>query len=385
MNIVCFGLSHQTAAVEVRERFALAPLDLPAAVRRFRGQPGVQEGVILSTCNRVEYFAVAAAGPAGMLRAQDVFRGHFSHLHAPAGDGTGDAGLDAFYHYDAPRSVEHLFRVACGLESMVLGETEILGQVKDAYQLASGEGTTARVLNRLFQRAFRAAKEVRSQTSITRGAVSVGSVAVDLAERIFGDLEQRKVLILGAGDTGERVARSLQSRGARSLFVSNRHHERAAALAAELGGQALHFEEWEHTAAADLDIIISTTAAPHHVITQRQVEDIMHRRPDRPLFLIDLAVPRDVEPSVNDVEGVYLYDIDSLQAIANQALQLRQQELVRCEALIATHVADFTDWMAREARRLGQDGGSSSTSDGAAADRWPAAVAPSPPGVPARP
>jgi glutamyl-tRNA reductase len=379
MNIVCFGLSHQTAGVEVRERFALPPLELPEAVRRFRGQPGVSEAAILSTCNRVEYFAVADPGPEGQRRALDVFLQHFATLRESRA--AEDSGLDHFYHYDAPRSVEHLFRVACGLESMVLGETEILGQVKTAYQLASAEGTTARVLNRLFQRAFRAAKEVRSGTSITRGAVSVGSVAVDLAEKIFGDLDQRSVLILGAGDTGERVARSLQSRGARSLFVSNRHHERAAALAAELGGQALHFEDWERVAAAELDIIVSTTAAPHHIITRSQVEDIMHRRPDRPLFLIDLAVPRDVEPNVNDVEGVYLYDIDSLQAIANQALHLRQQELVRCEAMIAVHVADFTDWMTREARRLGQG------DVGDAAHHWqpPATVSPASPGVPARP
>ena len=367
MNIVCFGLSHQTAGVEVRERFALPPLELPAAVRRFREQPGVSEAAILSTCNRIEYFAVADPTPSGQQRrALDVFSAHSAHLWRSGGSAGDEPGLKLFYHYDAPRSVEHLFRVACGLESMVLGETEILGQVKTAYGLANQEGTTARVLNRLFQRAFRAAKEVRSGTSITRGAVSVGSVAVDLAEKIFGDLERRSVLILGAGDTGERVARSLQSRGARSLFVSNRHHERAAALAAELGGQALGFEDWERVAAADLDIIVSTTAAPHHVITRAQIEDIMHRRPDRPLFLIDLAVPRDVEPSVNDVEGVYLYDIDSLRAIADQALHLRQQESARCETMIAAHVADFTDWMGREARRLGYDRGSESAAAPAA-------------------
>lgn len=381
MNIVCFGLSHQTAGVEVRERFALPPGELPAAVRRFREQPGVSEAAILSTCNRVEYFAVADPTPGGApRRAHEIFSEHTPHLWR-SGDADDDGGLKFFYHYDGARTVEHLFRVACGLESMVLGETEILGQVKSAYQLANTEGTTARVLNRLFQRAFRAAKEVRSTTSITRGAVSVGSVAVDLAEKIFGDLDRRSVLILGAGDTGERVARSLQSRGARSLFVSNRHHDRAAALAAELGGQALHFEEWERIAAADLDIIVSTTAAPHHVITRAQVEDIMHRRPDRPLFLIDLAVPRDVEPSVNDIEGVYLYDIDSLQTIANQALQLRQQELARCEALIAAHVAEFADWMTREARRLGHDRvGANSTTAATTAERLEVGR-----GVPARP
>ncbi|MBV9656952.1 MAG: glutamyl-tRNA reductase [Verrucomicrobia bacterium] len=351
MNIVCFGLSHQTAAVEVRERFALLPGELPAAVRRLRALPGVSEAVILSTCNRVEYFAVTApAFPhCDPRRARDIFRAHCAEL-AAAGE---PAELDCFYHLDAPASVAHLFRVASGLESMVIGETEILGQVKNAYRLASEEAATARVLNRLFQRAFRAAKEVRSQTSITRGAVSVGSVAVDLAEQIFGDLSARKVLILGAGDTGERVARSLLSRGAQSIFVSNRHHDRAVALASELGGQALGFDEWQHAAAGELDIIISSTAAPHHVITRTQMEPLLRERPDRPLFLIDLAVPRDVEPSVNELEGVYLYDIDSLQAIADQALHLRRQELERCEALIAAHVADFNAWMEHEARRLG--------------------------------
>lgn len=353
MSVICFGLSHRTAAVDVRERFAIAPGALPAATARLRGVPGVAEAVVLSTCNRVEFYAAVEApvGSTGVRRrAGEVFREYFA---AEAHGGAGRDGLDCFYQHEGPGSVEHLFRVVSGLDSMVVGETEIAGQVKDAYGAASAQGVTGRVLNRLFQRAFRVAKEVRTQTGVGRGAVSVGSVAVDLAERLFGDLGDRKTLILGAGDTGERVARSLRSRGARSIFVSNRSFERAAALATELDGEAIRFERWER-AAADADILIASTAAPHAVVTRAQVAPLMDlRAADRPLFIIDLAVPRDVEPAVNELEGVYLYDIDSLEAIARQARAVREQELAVGERLIAGHVAEWTDWTEREARRLG--------------------------------
>ena len=248
MNIVCFGLSHHTAEVEVRERYAFGDRELPAAVRRLKALAGVTEALIISTCNRVEHYLVVE-GPESQRQASEMFRRYC------ASEGRVEAGPDHFYHFDAPGSVEHLFRVVCGLDSMVLGETEILGQVKRAYLSAVAAGTTARVLNKLFQRAFQVAKQVRSKTSIGRGSVSVGSAAVDLAERLFGDLARCRVLVLGAGETGKLTARALFSRGARpaQLLVANRSPERALELAAELGGRAVPEGGRRHGYSGDFD------------------------------------------------------------------------------------------------------------------------------------
>ena len=344
MNIVCFGLSHQTAEVDIRERFAFADTELPAAVRRLQALDGVREALILSTCNRVEHYAVLDDGPEPARRASDLFR-----RYCEAENRVYDHIDDRFYHHDAPGSVEHLFRVACGLDSMVIGETEILGQVKRAYLLAAGAGTTSRVLNKLFQRAFQVAKQARSKTNIGRGSVSVASAAVDLAERLLGDLRPCRALILGAGETGERTARHLVSRGVRAenLLVANRSADRAGALAAALGGRAVpEFEAWTRHA-GDVDILLTSTAAPEVIVTRAHLETLMRGREDRPLFVIDIAVPRDVEPAANEVEGVYLYDIDSLQEIARQAMASRQREMEACERIIRGHVDEFHAWLHR--------------------------------------
>jgi glutamyl-tRNA reductase len=335
MDVICLGISHATAHVELRERFAVADTDLSHATLRLGSTPAIDEAVIVSTCNRVEFNAASEKAEAG-------FDGIVQFLGEQFGLRTGERGI--FYRYDAPLSIRHLFRVVCGLESMVLGETEIFGQVKKAYGTASAGGTTARHLNKLFQRAFRVAKEVRSKTSITRGPVSVGSVAVDLAEKIFGDLSARKVMILGAGEASEQTARALFSRGAKSILVSNRSYDRAARLAGELGGRAIHFDEWEKEF-HDLDIIISSTSAPHPILTREKIAPIMASRKNRPLFAIDLAVPRDMEAAINEVEGVFLYDIDSLQAIARNSIEIRRQELSVCEGMIERHVTDFSGWL----------------------------------------
>jgi len=348
MNVLCLGVSHQTASVEVRERFAVSESQLSRISREIGALPGIAESVIVSTCNRVEFYAASPNAPEALasLRAYLEER---SPVHAN-GNGNGlaaselPAEREPFYILNGPASIDHLFRVASGLESMVIGETEILGQIKKAYATASGAGTTARHLNKLFQRAFNVAKEVRTKTSITRGAVSVGSVAVDLAEKIFGSLAPCRVMILGAGETSELTARALQSRGVKSLFVSNRSYDRAARLAGEMGGSAIHFDEWDRHF-SKIDILISSTAAPHAIVTPEKLAPVMHRRPNRPLFVIDLAVPRDVDAAVNHLEGVYLYDIDSLRAIANQGLAVRHREIARCEDLIARHVREFHEWL----------------------------------------
>ncbi len=332
MPILCLGLSHHTAPLEVREKFAIADGQLGEIAARLARTPGLNEAVIVSTCNRVEFYVGAADAAHGFASAADFIAGQIG----------ADPGL--LVQHALPNSIRHLFRVVCGLDSMVLGETEILGQVKKAYLTAQSSGATAKNLNKLFQRAFNVAKEVRTNTNITRGSVSVGSVAVDLAEKIFGKLASCRVMILGAGETSEMTAGALQARGVKSIFVANRSYDRAAALAEKMGGKAVHFDEWTREF-HDVDILIGSTAAPHHVITREKLQPMMKLRRDRPLFCIDLAVPRDIEPAVNDLDGVYLYDIDSLQAEADRSMAVRRQELVVCESLIERHVVEFHDWL----------------------------------------
>lgn len=337
MELFCIGISHRTADVATRERFAVADAELPGCLRAMLDEAGLRECVGVSTCNRVEFYGVGDG-----RRALEVWRGAAGD--APPGE--------MVYTHPGQEVARHLFRVVAGLDSMVLGETEILGQVKKAYQAAADAGATSGVLNRLFQRAFRVAKEVRSSTRITRGPASVGAAAVELAERIFGKLGACKVMILGAGETAEQTARAFLSRGARSIFVANRSHGRAVELADAMGGAAIRFDEWERWA-DDADILIGSTAAPHPVVTRERVDALMARRPERPLFAIDLAVPRDVEPSVNDLDGVYVYDMDALKTIADESLAARRAELAACEAMIEKHVAEFAEWCRAHAARNG--------------------------------
>jgi glutamyl-tRNA reductase len=334
MEILCLGLSHHTAPIDVRERFAVPESELGATAALLSKATGVSEAVIVSTCNRVEYYVAAEDAAAGFAAVRDFVA---ARVAPPEGE--------HFFRHPTAHSVRHLFRVVGGLESMVLGETEILGQVKKAYQSAQEGGATSRHLNKLFQRAFNVAKDVRTNTNITRGSVSVGSAAVELAEKIFGQrLKCCHVMILGAGETSELTAGALSARGVKSLFVANRNFDRAVALAGKMGGRAIHFDDWQREF-HDIDILIGSTAAPHHVLTAAQLAPLMHQRPDRQLFCIDLAVPRDFDPGVNLLDGVFLYDIDALQQIADDSMHIRRQELALCEEMIERHVLDFRDWL----------------------------------------
>jgi glutamyl-tRNA reductase len=331
MNILCAGLNHRSAHLEVRERFAVGESEMPEMLKRLHGIDGVSGAVIISTCNRVELYASGLCP----MRALDGFHEILQER----------AGLQApLYHHDTPQAVRHLFRVASGLDSMVLGETEILGQVKKAYAIASEAGLANRSLHKLFQHAFRVAKSVRTETQITSGPTSIGSVAVELAGKIFDSLEGRRVMLIGAGEISERTARSLQSRGVRSVIVTNRTYERAAALAAQIGGMALHFDHWEKSL-VDVDILITSTNAPHAILTADKIAPVIRQRRGTPLFVIDLAVPRDADPAINELDGVFLYDIDSLEQIAAQSLDIRRQEVTRCECLIEDHVSGFLGWL----------------------------------------
>ncbi|MDB6066675.1 MAG: Glutamyl-tRNA reductase [Pedosphaera sp.] len=325
MSLVVIGLSHRTAPVTVREQFAFAEARIPSVLRLLLDSTMVTEAVILSTCNRVELYAVTPMEPRQAFPMLQEFLVKCHDYQDPL--------TDELYTMTEPHSLEHLFKVACGLDSMVLGETEILGQLKKAYELALQHEYSGSRLNKAFQKAFNVAKQIRTETNIQRGSVSVGSVAVELAEKIFTKLTDRQVMVIGAGDTSEKTARALLSRGAHSIIVSNRSHERAVELAKELEGRAVHFDEWANEF-HKIDIVISSTAAPHYVLDRVKLEPLMKLRKNRPLLLIDIAVPRDIEPEVNFLENVYLYNIDDLQAIADGYLKQRKEEIVRCESII---------------------------------------------------
>jgi glutamyl-tRNA reductase len=333
MSVFCFGLSHQTAAVDIRERFAIPEFALPEALARLRGMSEVTEGLIVSTCNRTEFYVV---GELADSSARAFFENFYRDFRA--GDETHLSRLSA------NDCVRHLFRIASGLESMVVGETEVFGQIKRAYRFATGAKTTGRVLNRLFQKSFQVGKQVRSSIAITRGSVSIGSVAVDLAEQIYGDLHGRRTMIIGAGESSEKTAKAFRSREAEQIFVSNRSLERAQALAALTGGRAIQFEDWEPEF-RDLDILVSSTAAPHAIITFDKLAPLWRARRHQPLLMIDLAMPRDIDPAVQKLNGVYLYDFDSLQSMAERTLALRKQESEKADELIERHVQDLQEWM----------------------------------------
>jgi glutamyl-tRNA reductase len=337
-HVICGGLTFEAVPVELREKVAFREAQLPEALGEMKTFLGLREAVLVSTCNRVEYFGetmrpehAAAAWPEFLRR-----------FHAVTDDFT-----PLSFQLRGTPCVEHLFSVASGLKSMVVGETEILGQLKEAYDIARTQGQTGKWLNRLFQSSFAAAKSVRSRTAITRGSVSVGSVSVELAEKIFGDLKGCRVMVIGAGETSERTARSLLGHGVKSILVANRTYDRAAALATELRGEAVRWEEWEDRA-LEVDIMISSTSAPHYVLTQEKIEALLKRRERRPLFLIDLAVPRDFEPSINLLDDVFLYDIDDLQSIAHSHLRERQTEITRSMEILKPHVERYLAWAGKQ-------------------------------------
>ena len=315
MEWICVGLNHRTAPVEVRELFAVAPAKLGQSAFELREASGAEEAVVISTCNRTELYVVGDA--------QKIVPG----LEAMLG------GAEHCYGHRGFEAGVHLCRVASGLDSMVLGETEIFGQVKNAYQAALAAGATGGKLNKLFQKSFSIGKKVRTETGIQEGATSIGNVAVDLAEKIFGHLKNSEVMILGAGEISRVTAQSLQSRGARSIFVANRSYDRALDLASQMNGQAVRFDDWKQVL-AQVDVVIGSTGAPHTIVHKDDVESVRRKRKYRPLFFIDIAVPRDIDPSVAEIEEVYLYDIDTLEQIAREARVKRAKQIEVCEAMI---------------------------------------------------
>jgi len=323
MKIFVAGVSYKTAPVELREKLAVHPSQLRCAGCRLKLAANLSEVVVVSTCNRIEVYGVAAGTNTDL---SNIFQ-HLSESQKP----------DVYPHLyvkEGSEAVRHLYSVASGLDSMVLGETEITGQIKQAYQAAREAGSTGRVLNRLFQTALQTAKEIRTLTAIGRGATSVGSVAVELAERIFKDLSKKTVMIVGAGKMGEACVRHLNKKGAQSVLVSNRSFERAQTLAAEFGGRAIRFEDCL-TAMMEADIVVSSTGCPHIVLHREGIAQVMAARRNRPLALIDIAVPRDIASDVQQLENVYLYNVDDLEVIVRENVRSREQELARCNMIIS--------------------------------------------------
>ena len=326
MNLQLMGINHRTAPVEVRERLAISTSRLPDACQRLARHPGIEEGMILSTCNRVELVTATQNGSADL---RSFLRDYFELNPAQF--------EPHLYQLHEREAVRHLFRVASSLDSMIVGEPQILGQVKEAYAIARGVGALHAQLDCLLTRAFAVAKRVRTETAVGSSAVSVASVAVELAKRIFGSLEGRTVYLVGAGKMTELAARHLIAHGAASIFVTNRTHERAMALANKFNAQVIRFEELYETVDR-ADIVITSTGAPHAIFRREHGERFLARRRNRPMFFIDIAVPRDVDPELNKLDGIFVYDIDDLQQAVSSHIADRHQEASHAEQIIESEV-----------------------------------------------
>ncbi|MGA8042195.1 MAG: glutamyl-tRNA reductase [Terracidiphilus sp.] len=329
MTITLIGINHKTAPIELRERIAISRDDLPETTRALAATPGVIECMIVSTCNRVEIVAA--------LESPDTDLTTFLLRHFNL-----DPGLLAphIYQHRDQHAVRHLFRVASSLDSMVVGEPQILGQVKEAFAIARSAGTVGGQLEHLLQSAFAAAKKVRTETEIGSNSVSIASVAVELARKIFGSLNGRTVFLVGAGKMSELAARHLVQQGAGTILVTNRTLERARTLAEPFNGRVIPFEQL-HEAASEADIVITSTGAPHPIFRREHGHAFLQRRRNRPMFFIDIAVPRDVDPEVNKLDGLFVYDIDDLQQVAAAHIAERKSQATDAEALVAAEVERF--------------------------------------------
>ncbi|MGA2086301.1 MAG: glutamyl-tRNA reductase [Terracidiphilus sp.] len=329
MTLVLIGVNHKTAPIELRERIAISREELPGATRALAAVPGVTECMIVSTCNRVELLAA--------VESRETDLEGFLHRHF----GLDPALLEPHIYVQRDlEAVRHLFRVAASLDSMVVGEPQILGQVKEAFAVARASGTVAGQLEHLLQGAFAAAKRVRSETEIGSSSVSIASVAVDLARKIFGSLQGRTVFLVGAGKMSELAARHLVEQGAGAILVSNRTQERARSMAEPFQGRVIPFEHL-YEVASEADIVISSTGAPHPIFRREHGQAFLHRRRNRPMFFIDIAVPRDVDPAMGKLEGIFVYDIDDLQQVAAAHMAERSRVASDAETLIDGEVERF--------------------------------------------
>ena len=331
MAVIVVGVSHQGAPLDVRERLAFSPREVVSTLEALREVAGSREGVLLSTCNRTELYLVE-----GEREASGAVWELFSQRLGADASGYGYVRRDR-------EAVAHLFRVASGMESMVVGEAQIHGQVRDAWE--HSRPVSGAVLNRLFQRALLTGGRVRSETRLGHGAMSVSSAAVQLSKKIFGALKGRRAMVLGAGEMAELALESLRLEGVETSVVANRTYDRAVVLAAQYGATAVHYDEaW--SALCDVDVLLCSTASPRPVVNVANVRDAVTKRGDRPLCILDIALPRDVEPEVGKLANVYLYDLDDLQAVVSASLERRRSELPAAEGVIGEEVESFWQWVA---------------------------------------
>jgi glutamyl-tRNA reductase len=329
MRYQLIGVNHKSAPLDLRERLAIPESRLPDTCRELTAYPGIEEGMVISTCNRVEVLTHTANGSADL-------RG-FLHSHFDLTAAELDPHLYEFREKDA---VRHIFRVASSLDSMVVGEAQILGQVKEAFATARAVGAVRGQLDQLLTRAFAVAKRVRTETAVGSSSVSIASVAVELAKKIFGTLEGKTVFIVGAGKMSELAARHLMAHGCAAIFVSNRTYDRAVGLAHKFGGEAIKFDDLYDTCDR-ADIVITSTGSPKAIFHREHGEQFLARRKNRPMFFIDIAVPRDVSPEMGKLDGIFTYDIDDLQQAVSSHVADRRQEAERAEAIIASEVENF--------------------------------------------
>ena len=336
-EIVIVGLNHRSAPIEVRESVAFENSYVRAALGRLCDYPSVREGVILSTCNRVEVVASASDSESAFSDITKFLFEQKAHRNSALLD-------DHLYTYRAAVAVRHLFRVAASLDSMVVGEPQILGQLKQYYETAQQAGTVGAVLHRLFHRSFSVAKRVRTETGIGSGAVSVSSVAVDLAKRIFDRFDDKTVMLIGAGKIGALMARHLVSQGVRSLMVTNRTFERAVLLAEKIQGSPIRFEDFPRYLTI-ADVVIGCTGAAEVLVAAATVEKVLRERKQKAMFLIDIGDRRNFDPQINDLDNVYLYNIDDLKSVAEENLQSRSSEAEKAEEMVRVEAETFVRWM----------------------------------------
>jgi glutamyl-tRNA reductase len=334
MQLIAFGINHTTASVDVRERLSFAPEQIPYALHELTQATAAREAVILSTCNRTEIYC----GLDDACQDQIVaWLAHYQQMPL-------ETLRQYLYTYDTNSAVRHLLRVACGLDSMVLGEPQILGQLKSAYHTAQAHNTTGLLLSKLFQYSFSTAKQVRTDTAIGSSPISVAFAAVRLAQQIFGDLSQQTALLIGAGETIELAARHLKENGLKRMIVANRTLERARQLATEMGGYAITLPEID-AHLAEADVVISSTASTEPIVKLAPVQKAIKTRKHRPVFMVDIAVPRDIESQIGELEDVYLYTVDDLNEVIQENLRSREQAAKQAEEMIDSHVSHFIDWL----------------------------------------
>jgi glutamyl-tRNA reductase len=337
MHLFLLGVSHKTTPVELRERLDFATRGIGAALEAISRRPSTYEAVVLSTCNRAELYVACDEVPAARADLL-AFLADYHGLEA-------DVMAPHLYERVDADAAHHLFRVAGGLDSLVVGEPQILGQVKDAFAAATEERTVGPVLNKVFPWSFTVGKRVRTETALSEGAVSISFAATSLARKIFGDLNGRTVLVVGAGEMGKLTAQHLKTQGVGTMLITSRTLAHAAALAESIGGTAMPWSELSATL-AHADIVISATGSTLPILTRPQIEQVMRGRRNRPLFLIDIALPRDIDPAVGDLESVFLYNIDDLQAVVQENLARRAAEVSRAEAIVVDEVKRFETWLA---------------------------------------